>query len=307
MTEAALLTDLPDEFLAFDEPVLAGLDVGAAGKVGLLKLRLVNFDGVTRVQRQYQQAPLHAFRPIHLDPSRPDMAFIFVQQSGDGFVQGDRHRVDVECGPGASAHVTTQAATKVFAARQNFATQLVNLDVAAGAVLEYLPDPVVPCRGSRFFQRVTATVDPDATVILGETLLPGRVAHGEANAYDAYWSETEVRRPDGRLLFADVLRLNPARGTPATSIGTSGARDVVASLHVITSRIDPGGLVVALRGALALCADIVVGTSELPNDCGAVVRVLGRSSKTVQAAVATAWNAARLALLGAPAPDLRKG
>ena len=109
------------------------------------------------------------------------------------------------------------------AARQNFATQLVNLDVAAGAVLEYLPDPVVPCRDSRLFQRVIVTADPDATVILGETLLPGRVAHGEANVYDLYWSETEIRRPDGRLLFADVLRLNPTGGAPATSIGLCGA------------------------------------------------------------------------------------
>ena len=222
-------------------------------------------------------------------------------------MQGDRHRIDIECAPGAAAHITTQAATKVFGARQNFATQLVNLDVAAGAVLEYLPDPVVPCRGSRLFQRVTVTADPDATVILGETLLPGRVAHGEANVYDLYWSETEIRRPDGRLLLADVLRLNPAGGAPATSIGLCGAPDVIASLHVITSRIDAAGLVAVLRAALAVCADVIAGVSELPNDCGAVVRVLGDSSKRVQAAVTAAWNGVRIALLGAPAPDLRKG
>ena len=74
-TEWSLPPDLPDEFLAFDESVLTGLDVGAAGKVGLLQLGLVDSDGVTRVQRQYQQAPLHVFRPIYLDPGRPDMAF----------------------------------------------------------------------------------------------------------------------------------------------------------------------------------------------------------------------------------------
>ena len=306
-TEWYLPEGLPDDFLAFDESVQSGLDVGAAGKVGLLELGLVASDGVTRVQRQYQRAPLHVFRPIYLDPGRPDMAFVFIQQSGDGYVQGDRYRVDVECGAGAAAHITTQAATKVFGAPQNFATQLVNLDAAAGAVLEYLPDPVVPCRGSRLFQRVVVTADRDSTVILGETLLPGRVAHGEANVYDLYWSETEVRRPDRTLLFADVLRLNPAGGAHPTSIGLCGGHDVVASLHIIASRVDPGGLVAVLRAALAVCPDVVVGVSELPNDCGAVARVLGDSSKRVQAAVTAAWSAVRMALLGTPAPDLRKG
>jgi urease accessory protein len=301
------LSHLPEELVVFDEAIRGGLGVGAPGKVGVLELGLVAADGVTRVQRHYQQAPLHVFRSIHLDPGRPDMAFIFVQQSGDGYVQGDRCRVDLDCGPGAAAHVTTQAATKVFAARQNVATQLVNLDAAANAVLEYLPDPVVPCRGSRFFQRIDVTADERATVILGETLLPGRVAHGERHDYDLYWSETEVRRPDATLLFADVLRLSPADGTHPMSIGLCGSHDVVASLYVVTSRIDPPELVAVFRAALAVCPQVVVGVSELPNDCGVVARVLGCSSKAVQAAVTNAWSEARLALLGAPAPNLRKG
>jgi urease accessory protein len=74
---------------------------------------------VTRVQWQYQRAPLYIYRPIYLDAGRPDMAFVFVLQSGDGLVQGDRYRVDIDCAPGAAAHITTQAATNVFAARQN--------------------------------------------------------------------------------------------------------------------------------------------------------------------------------------------
>jgi UreD urease accessory protein len=43
---------------------------------------------------------------------------------------------------------------ELLRARQNFATQLVDLRVGAGAVLEYLPDPIVPFRCSRLFQRV---------------------------------------------------------------------------------------------------------------------------------------------------------
>ena len=298
---------LPDEVAVFDSPVEKGLAVGAPGKVGLLELGLAPRGGVTRVQHQYQRAPLHVYRPIYLDAGRPDMAFVFVQQFGDGFVQGDRCRIEVDCAPGAAVHITTQAATNVFAARENFATQLVDLRVEAGAVLEYLPDPVVPFRGSRLFQRVSVTTDPQATVILGETLLPGRVARGEAHVYDLYWAETQVRGPDGRLLFADTLRFEPARGEDPKSIGLLGPHDVIATLYVVTGRLDSVALVALLRTALDGRTDVRAGVSELPNGCGATVRLLGPTSKAVKAALQTAWNAARLAVLGTPAPDLRKG
>jgi urease accessory protein len=299
--------DLPDEVSSFDGPLRGTLDVGAAGKVGLLDLVLGRHDGITRVQRHYQRVPLHVYRPIYLDERRPDMAFLYVQHFGEGMVQGDRYRIDVDCGPGSAVHITTQAATNVFGARENFATQLVNLRVGAGAVLEYLPDPVVPFRGSRLFQRTCVTADPEATVIVGETLLPGRVAHEEAHVYDLYWAETEVRRPDGTLLFADALRVNARGGDSPNSIGLLGPYDVLAALYVISARIEPADLVAQLRSALSARPDVLSGVGELPNGCGVSVKLLGPTSKAVRAAVHTAWNAARLELLGVPAPNLRKG
>lgn len=299
--------DLPAEVRAFDSPVRGGLGVGAPGKLGLLDVALAPHGGTTRICRERQRAPLHFYRPIYLDSARPDMAYIFMLQSGDGIVQGDRYRVDIECAPGGAAHITTQAATNVFAARENFATQLVNLNVGAGALLEYLPDPVVPFRGSRFFQRTCLTIDREATAILGETLLPGRVAHGEAHAYDLYWAETEVRDADGALLFADVLRFNRAGGDDPRSAGLLGEYPVTATLYVVTAQIDAAALVGLLRRSVDERADVLGGVSELPHGCGVAVRLLGPSSLAAKAALRAVWNAARLAILGVPAPNLRKG
>ena len=296
---------LPDEFVALSQPVDDGLSVGAPGKVGLLELGLARLGGSTRVEHQYQRAPLHVYRPIQLDPWRPDMAFIFVQQSGDGFVHGDRCRIDIDCGPGTAVHVTTQAASNVYRAERNFATQLVNLRVGPGAVLEYLPDPVVPYRGSRFFQRTSVTVDPDATAILGEVLLAGRVAHGERHAYDIYWAETEALDVSGRLLFADTLRISPGE-LDGPSLGMLGDHDVVGTLFVLTKQ-PTRELIDLLRTALAEHAQVLSGVGELPNDSGVVVRLLGPASKAVRAALRSAWSSVRLELIGAPAPDLRKG
>ncbi|WP_406054412.1 urease accessory protein UreD [Kribbella sp. NBC_00889] len=298
---------LPQEVLAFGAEVKDALGVGAAGKLGVLDLALAPRAGCTRVVRQYQRSPLYAYRPIYLDPVRPDMAFVFLQQQGDGFVQGDRYRVDVDCSPGSAVHLTTQAATKVFRARDNFATQLVNLHVGAGGVLEYLPDPVIPFRGSRLYQRTCLTVAQDATVILGEILLPGRTAHNEAHVYDVYWADTEVRDVDGALLFADTLRLRPGQIDDPTSPGVLGGFDVLASLYVICASTSASDLVALLRDALADVPEVLAGVTELPAGRGAAVRVLGHTSRAVQAAVHAAWDRARTEVLGAPAPNLRKG
>lgn len=307
MTAAACTpAGLPDEFLSFGRPVEGGLPVGAPGKVGVLELGLVRRNGATRVEHQYQRAPLHVYRPIHLDENLPEMAFVFVQQFGDGYVDGDRCRIDIDCGPNTAVHVTTQAATNVYRAEWNFASQLVDLRVASGAVLEYLPDAVLPFRGSRFFQRTCLTVDPNATAIVGEMLLPGRVARGEVHAYELYWAETEARRPDGMLLFADLLRLSPTEGEGVRSLGLLGGSDVVATLYVVSERRPADELVEPLRDSLA-GIDVLAGVSELPNGCGVSVRLLGRTSKTVRAALTNAWHAVRMALLGVPTPHLRKG
>src|SRR4029077_18941424 len=158
-----------------------------------------------------------------------------------------------------------------------------------GAVLEYLPDPVVPFRGSRFFQRTHVTADPDSTVILAEVLLPGRVARGELHAYELYWAETEARRPDGTLLFADLLRLRPMQGEGLRSLGLLGGSDVVATLHVVTQQRPADELVDLLPASLS-GDDVHAGVSELPNGCGVSVRLFGRTSKTVRAALTTSWQ-----------------
>ena len=263
-------------------------------------------EGTTRVTRQFQRAPLHTYHPVYLDPARPDMAFVFLQQSGDGLGQGDRYRIDISCSPGSAAHVTTQAATKVFGARSSYATQLVNLHVGAGAILEYMPDPVIPYRRSRLFQRTTVTASSESTVILAETLLPGRVAHGESHDYDIYWSETEVLGEDRELLFSDVLRLIPAR-QDLHSLAALGGLDVVATAYFITGQPNPEELTTILRTALSGVPEALAGVSELPNGCGVGLRVLAPTSKAAQTAVTCAWAAARKILLGAPPPNLRKG
>jgi len=297
-------SDLPVEFRTYDS-ALENLRLGSAGKVGVLDLDLALVGSATRVIRQFQQLPLYLFHPLYIDAGWPGMAFIYTLQAGEGIVQGDRYRLDLHCAPGTAVHFTTQAATKIYGMDDNFATQVVNLTACADAFVEYLPDPVLPFRNSRFYQRMLLTVDRDARAIVGEVLLPGRVARGENHAYALYYTDTEARTPDGTLLFADRLKLSPRSASPQ-SPGLLGSYNVLATLYVVTRSSPAGILVERLHHCLASQPEVLAGVSELPNGSGVAVRLVAYTSAAMRAAMRLAWNEARLALVDVPAPDLRK-
>lgn len=295
--------DLPAEFAALGTPV-EGLGVGQPGKVGLLELTFTPLAGATRLTHHFQQFPLQVFRPFYLDPHRPETAFVYVLSHG-GTLQGDRARLDLVCAPGASAHVTTQAAAKLYRMERNYATQLVNLEAGEGSFLEYLPDPVIPFRDSRFFTRTCLTLHPGATAIVAETLLPGRVAYGEHHDYALYAAQMEARTPQGELLFTDSLKFAPHAASPH-SPGQLGPHAALTTLYVVTRQAPAGALADRLHARLMGLPGVVGGASELPGGCGAWARAFGPDSISVTGALHALWDEARLALTGAPAPQGRK-
>jgi urease accessory protein len=232
------------------------------------------------------------------------MAYVYIISQG-GTLQGDRARIDVECLPGAAAHVTTQAASKIYRMERNYATHLVHLYAGAESVLEYLPDPIIPFRDSRYYTRTELTVHPTATVIAGELLLPGRVAHGEHHDYALYASRLTAHSTEGELYFSDALEFAPGH-RPLYSPGRLGSHAVLATLYVVARQVSGRPLADRLHARVGELTDIVGGASELPSGCGAWVRVLGATSSAVSAALHAAWDEARLAVLGVPAPNRRK-
>ena len=62
---------------------------------------------------------------------------------------------------------------------------------------------MIPFRDARFAQDVTLTVDPNAVLVYGDLLLPGRAAREERHVYASFASRVTARRPDGTLLFVD--------------------------------------------------------------------------------------------------------
>jgi urease accessory protein len=299
------------------------LPVGSPGKVGILELafalRGAGEDRRTELVGHFQKSPLQIMRPLYYNPARPDMPYTYVMTAGGGILHNDRHRTDLLFGPDTSAHVTTQAHTKVYRMESGYATSLVNLEVSEGAYVEYLPDPLIPYVDSRFYQRTAVSLHPDATLLIGETIYAGRLSRGERHAYAALASDLEIARPAARGAAAvtgepvafDRVRLVPS----AHRLGGAavlGGRDIVSTLYVLTPLVPAREVADALHEvadrtvADAADAGARVGVSVLPGDSGAWLRFVGNDTVTSAAVSAAAAGAMHELLTGRPAPLIRK-
>jgi len=267
---------------------------------GFLDLAFAPVAGRTRLVRAVHRMPLLVQRTQYLDPAAPDMAFVPLLAVGGGVLGGDRLTQCVRVESGAAAHLTTQAATKLYRAERGYATMDTLLHVLPGGRLEYVPLPIIAQAGARWASRVRLVAEPGSAAIIGEILVPGRLARGECGAFDAVALIAEGRpAPDAEPTWRDALLLLG---------GTASARDTIATLIAVAPEMPGAALADALAPAVAMAcgAGVFGGVSDLPGNGGAMVRMIGADAPAVTAAHRAAWAAARGLVFGLPLPPLRR-
>src|SRR5918996_436429 len=227
-------SDTPPEVLAYGSE-LHQLGIGRAGKLGALTLKLeYDIDRKKTIVRDlYTKVPLYAQRALYLEESLPSMAYMYIISPSGGILQGDRYRMDISLSNGAQAHITTQGATRVYRMDQNFATQIINIDLGPDAYFEFVPDQIIPYRNSRFYQKVMLNVHDNATMVYSEIIVPGRVATGESFEYDICYMKALAKNQKERIRFIDIAILEPKKRNLKT-LGILGSFDVVGSMYILT-------------------------------------------------------------------------
>lgn len=272
---------------------------------GLLELNLgVDGRGRTCIFRHRQRFPLRTTTAMYIDGEEPGMAFIFVQNPTGGMIEGDRLTMMVVAASQTRAHVTTQSSTKIHRMTTGHARQDITFDLGSGAYCEYLPDPLIPQRSSRFEQSILVQIADKARFVGGEIVAPGRYASGEKFAYARLSLRTEIRGPAGELCV-DSIVLEPSSRSPA-HLGMLGPNPYLVSLLAIAPDCDGERLAHRLDSAIADEAGVLGAAGMLPQDAGALVRILAPSSILAQRSLVCVWDAARQELLGHPAPRQRK-
>ncbi len=260
-------------------------------------------DGPSYIARQRVGYPFHITRPFHFDEAPAGALTLYLQSVSGGIYQGEDLVMTCAAGAGSAAHVTTQAATIVHRMPRSPARQTVALEAADGALLEYLPDPLIMFPGARLTSVLEIEAAADATVVASESFAhhdPG----GEDRRFDSFAAEMRIRDEGGRLLALeryDVAGERLAAGRAQLARWPAQGNFVVAHRSPTCEAI-----LAALRSALTPSDEFYGGASALPNEAGIGVRLLARDGATLRRGLEAAWRAVRLALYGAPPAPRRK-
>ncbi|WP_234681756.1 urease accessory protein UreD [Bradyrhizobium monzae] len=290
------------EFARFqDEPLQ--MRSGTVGKTGFLRLGLEHRCGQTILAKLERRSPYMVQRALHCDEAMPGLAYVFLITTTGCVLQGDRLALDITLGPHAQAHLTSQSATKIHAMDANYAAQSQSITLADHAYLEFLPDPVIPHRHSRFLSDTQITIAPSATLLLSEIVQPGRKHHHPDERFGAtvLSISNSAVRPDGRVLFAEKLVIEPQRYAMRQT-GVMDSFDVFANV-ILCAPKDKAERIHERAGAeVKLTEGLAFGACRLPNDAGLIFKVLGRETAQVKAKVREFWGIVRKEVVGHPLP-----
>ena len=298
--------DVPAIFSAYDKKI-EQLDVGKSGKVGLLRLKLEeNSDkNKTIITDQYSQVPLYTQKALYYDENLPNMAHLFIMSPSGGILQGDRYRIDISLANNAVSHITTQGATRIYKMNSNYATQLININVGKNCYLEFIPDQIIPFRNSRYYQKVSLNVDPSATLIYSEIIVPGRVAMGELFSYDICYLKTIGQNTEKKIKFIDNCMLKP-KNQNMNTLGMFGNHTVLASVYILTKNESALILNKKINSIIKNNDEVSGGATILPNNSGLLVRLMCNSSEIIKTEIYDIVKIVRKEILDAEFTDIRK-
>lgn len=255
------------------------------------------------------------FRVLKLDPPwkvvRAFGPLVHLNNVSGGVLAGDRLVLDVEVEASVQAQLTTTGATRLYRHRAGAtdSEQRTTLRVGDGAMLEYLPDPVIPFARSRHMQRTKIELGRGSTLFWWEVIAPGRLASGERFAFERLQIGADVRVAGKQVLREDYVLEPPRRDLAAMArmFEYSHTISFVAIQEgrppsfwrALEDRLNEMGQAKSVRG------QVLWSASTLASD-GLVVRGLSTSGRFIFESLIEFWRTARVAITGNDAAPLRK-
>lgn len=279
--------------------------VGAPGKHGFLHLGFeLDPHGKSILRHLDRRAPLIVQQALYFDEVWPEIPCVYILSSGGPNVDGDRYEQQIVVEPHAFAHVSTGAATKLAEMRYNYSALVQHFTLTEDAYLEYLPEPVIPCRHTRFVSDTRLTIDPTATLFYAEIFTSGRKYYGEGErfAYDLLSVTIQGERPQGEPLFRERQVIAPWRSSPQVT-GVMSDYDVFANVVVMTPPEKADAIYAQTDAFIDPVGGVAAGITRLPYGSGLIYKVLGREVAPVKRLVRAFCSQVRQVVKGMPLPD----
>jgi urease accessory protein len=270
-----------------------------------LKFRLDQ--GFTRMLVPVQTPPWRAIRAFH-NPLR--QAVVHLHNVSGGILSADSLELSIEAGLDTRVQVTSVGATRIYRHRpgRSLACLSTSIRVAQGAMLEYLPDSIIPFSGSRLRQSTSIRLGQNAGFIGWEMIAAGRVAGGEEFAFDFFHSEFSLCS-DARPLALERYTLEPSARDPRSAARWGRFRYTAALYVCHTGVARPGWTELESRlnklAFLRTSDTARWGVSTLV-ESGLVVRGLAREAHQITTGLHEFWDHSKQELWGEHALPPRK-
>jgi urease accessory protein len=160
------------------------------------KLNLVYADrqNTTQLIYNHQQAPLKVQRPFY--PEGEKVCHSVILHTAGGVVGGDRLSSNIHLQAQAQALITTAAASKIYRSNGLQGRQTIQMQVDAGACLEWLPQETILFNGAIYRQDLRVELATGGSWLGWEITRFGRSARGEKFLQGEWRSHTEIWQQD---------------------------------------------------------------------------------------------------------------
>ena len=234
-----------------------------------------------------------------------DQAYALLHNSAGGFVEGDAAEVHVVADPGTRALFTTTAATKFYKCEAGETSHdLASFSVGEEALLEYLPDEVIPFAASRIDRTTRFSLHPASRLFASDVISAGRIRYGagELFAFASLRSQFELRI-NGRLVVLD--RLVAPGAEEAAALGRLwGGRLHLATVAAYAPSL-PDSLAERVQERCETLGSHCEAGATMVNGV-IVARVLAEEVWQVHEAVYAIWETLRPEIAGKAARRIRK-
>src|SRR5271156_1446832 len=165
--------------------------------------------GHTILAATRQEPPLRVVRAFAVQDGT---ALAHLHNVSGGLLGGDQLALKVNVGAGARVQLTTTGATRIYRPRREAlpATQSNEFTLHEDALLEYVPDAIIPYAGACFSQTTANHLAPGAGIFWWEILAPGREARGESFAYDSVEMKADIGTR-GQAIASERVRIVPRK------------------------------------------------------------------------------------------------
>lgn len=248
-----------------------------------LNLKRDRISQQTICYHQYATYPLRLSSVFRLEGVNSSRAYFYIMNTSPGLLAGDELNLSLHLAANSNLYLSDQSATKVHPMPQISTKAVTNyqIEVHAGATLEFVPEPIILYTDSALSQKMQIKMHPTAKLFLSEIILPGRLARGESYQFRYYFNRLRVTDLTGKkLLFTDAMRLE-GKLNPFNHNKLFTSLPIIGNAIAILPDADLKLWAINLESiAAANSLELTVATSILPHNQGLVIRAL--ANKTIE-------------------------